>query len=92
MDHEEEVRILRRLQEQGLDQEEKQYILGQLHSPKNIDELVRGISSPVVAQTMYSLAASTVVVDTEQERQWLNQLAEKLSISQAMQNFIEEEL
>ncbi len=92
LDREEEGRILEKLQEQGLDKEEKQYILMQLHTPKPISELTRGVDNPMVAQTMYSLAASTIVVDTEQERQWLDDLAKELGISTAMQQFIEEEL
>lgn len=92
LDREEEGRILEKLQEQGLDKEEKQYILMQLHAPKPISELTRGVDNPMVAQTMYSLAASTIVVDTEQERQWLDDLAKELGISTAMQQFIEEEL
>jgi len=91
LDSEEEGRILEKLQEQGLDKEEKQYILMQLHTPKPISELTRGVDNPMVAQTMYSLAASTIVVDTEQERQWLDDLAKELGISTAMQQFIEEE-
>lgn len=92
MDQEEETRILTELQGQGLDREEKQFILMQLHHPKSIAELVGKVKNPMVAQTMYSLAASTIVVDTVQERQWLDELAAGLSISPAMQQFIEEEL
>lgn len=91
LDSEEEGRILEKLQEQGLDKEEKQYILMQLHTPKPISELTRGVDNPMVAQTMYRLAASTIVVDSEQERQWLDDLAKELGISTAMQQFIEEE-
>lgn len=92
MDQEEETRILEELQGQGLDKEEKQFILMQLHSPKSIAELVGRVENPMVAQTMYSLAASTIVVDTAQERQWLDELAKALNISPVMQKFIEEEL
>ncbi len=92
LDHEEENRILEKLQEQGLDKEEKQFLLMQLHAPRPIRELTQDVKNPMVAQTMYSLAASTIIVDTEQERQWLDELATGLGISTAMQRFIEEEL
>ena len=92
LDSEEEGRILEKLQEQGLDKEEKQYILMQLQAPKPISELTRGVDNPMVAQTMYGLAASTIIVDTEQERQWLDDLAKELGLSTAIQQFIEEEL
>ena len=44
LDPEEEKRILDKLQQdQGLDRDEKQFLLRQLHHPKTIDELVKGV-------------------------------------------------
>lgn len=48
-------------------------------------------SDPRVAQTIYSLAVSTVVVDTAEERAWLDKLAAALSVSEGMRRFIEAE-
>lgn len=92
LDDEEEGRILEKLQEEGLSADEKRFILGQLHSPQKIDRLIQGVNEPMIAQTMYSLAVSTIVIDTEKERQWLDQLADGLSISGAMRKFIEEDV
>jgi uncharacterized membrane protein YebE (DUF533 family) len=91
MDAEEEKQILNRLQGQGLDSEEKQYLLTELHNPRPIDQLCAGVTDPVIAQTMYSLAVSALVIDTDQERNWLDELAARLSISKEMQAFIEAE-
>lgn len=92
IDPAEETRILNRLQEQQLDSEEKQFLLNELHAPKSITQLTQAVNDPRIAQTMYSLAVATLVIDTEAERNWLDQLAKELSISKKMQNFIEEEL
>ncbi len=92
MDEYEEKQILGRMQEQGLSSEEKNYMLTELHSPKNIEELAEGLSTPQLAQMAYTMAASTVVVDSDTERQWLNTFAGALSISATMQGFIEEHL
>lgn len=92
LDHVEEEQILKTLQEQGLDAEEKRYIISQLHSPKSIAELTVSVEDPTVAHTMYSLACATIVIDTEEERQWLDQFATALSISKAMQSFLEEDV
>ena len=91
MDSDEEGKILARLQGQGLSQEERRFILTEMHAPKSIEQLVAGISDPGVAQTMYSLAVSAVVVDTAGERGWLDRLATALSISEGMRRFIEAE-
>lgn len=91
MDSDEEGKILGRLQGQGISQEEKRFILAEMHDPKPIDYLVAGIKDQRVAQTMYGLAVSAVVVDTAQERAWLDQLGTALSVSEGMRRFIEAE-
>ncbi len=91
MDSEEEGKILENLQGQGISQEEKRFILAEMHDPKSIEQLVAGISDPRIAQTMYGLAVSAVVVDTAEERKWLDKLATSLSISEGMRRFIEAE-
>lgn len=92
LDRVEEERILARLQEGGLTSEEKMFVLNQLHAPLSIEQLVDGVQEPSVAQTMYSLAVSAVIIDTPEERKWLDDLAEALAISKPMQKFIEEEM
>lgn len=92
MDSDEETQVLGQMQEQDLTSEEKQFLLSQLHSPKPIAELTAGINEPLIAQTMYSLAVSAIIIDTPEERQWLDELAQALSISDNVKNFIEEEM
>lgn len=91
MDEQEEQQILNRMKEQGLSSEEKSYLLAELHSPKSIAELTEGLSDPRLAQVAYGLAAATVEVDSDAEREWLNSLAAALSVSPALQEFIEEQ-
>lgn len=91
MDSEEEGQILARLQGQGLTQEERSFVLMEMHDPKPIEQLVVGVNDPRVAQTMYSLAVSAITVDSAAERAWLDQLAAALSISDGMRRFIEAE-
>lgn len=91
MDGDEEKQILGRLQGQGLDSEEKKYLLTELHNPRSIEELCAGVTDPMIGQTMYSLAVSALVIDTPEERAWLNDLAAHLLLSKEMQAFIEED-
>jgi uncharacterized membrane protein YebE (DUF533 family) len=91
MDSDEEGKILERLQGQGISQEERRFILTEMHDPKPIEQLVAGINDPRIAQTMYSLAVSAVVVDTAEERAWLDKLATALSVSEGMRRFIDAE-
>lgn len=91
LDAEEEKAVLERLRSAGLDQEEVMFLLDELHKPKTIKELTAGITDPSVAKTMYMLALSTIDVDTEGERKWLDQLAGELKLSPALQQFMEEQ-
>ena len=91
LDSAEEQAILERAGKAGLSQEERLFLLDELHKPKSIAELTAGITDPSVGRTMYILAASTIAIDTEAERQWLDQLAAALGLSKAVQSFIEEQ-
>ncbi len=86
----EEAKILEKFREQDLSREEKQVLLQELHNPKGIDELTSGIDDTNVAQTMYSIAALAITIDTDAERQWMDRLAQSLNISPAMQRFLED--
>lgn len=91
LDAEEEKAVLDRLRDAGLDQEEILFLLDELHKPKSIAELTADIDDPSVAKTMYMLALATIDVDTDAEREWLDQLAGRLGLSTALQRFIEEQ-
>jgi uncharacterized membrane protein YebE (DUF533 family) len=91
LDESEESAILDRLRGAGLTEEEKLFLLDELHRPRSIAELTRGITDPGTAKTMYLLAAGTIEVDTKQERQWLDELGGQLGLSRAVCDFIEEQ-
>jgi uncharacterized membrane protein YebE (DUF533 family) len=91
LDAEEEQAILERAGKAGLSQEERMFLLDELHKPKTIAELTAGIDDPSIAKTMYMLAVSAIAIDTEMERLWLDQLATGLGLSKAVQSFIEEQ-
>jgi uncharacterized membrane protein YebE (DUF533 family) len=90
LDANEEGKVLEKLQKQGMSREEKQVLLRELHAPRPIEELVAGIDDPAAAQMMYSIASLAIEIDTEAERQWLDQLARALQISPNMQRFLED--
>jgi uncharacterized membrane protein YebE (DUF533 family) len=90
IDSEEEARILQQFREQGLNREEKQILLQELQNPKTIAELTDGIHESATAQTMYSIAALAVTIDTDAERKWMDRFAQALRITPAMQRFLED--
>lgn len=91
MDEREERAILDKLRTIDLSQEERMFLLDELHNPRDVSALVAGMSDPSTAKVMYMLACSTIEVDAEAERAWLNELAVGLGLSPAVQAFIEEQ-
>ncbi len=91
LDEEEEQAILDKLRGAELSSEEKMFLLDELRHPRTIDELTRGITDPAAAKTMYLLAAGAITVDTEAERQWLDDLGTSLGLSVAVRAFLEEQ-
>ncbi|WP_319589084.1 DUF533 domain-containing protein [uncultured Desulfobulbus sp.] len=91
MDAEEERAVLDKLRGADLNQEEKMFLLGELHQPKSLEALTAGVSDPSVAKTMYMLAVAAIEIDSEAERAWLNELARQLGVSREIQAFIEEQ-
>ncbi len=91
LDQEEEQKILDRLQGADLTGEETMFLLNELHNPKSIEQLVTEIHDPSIAKTMYMLAVTAIEIDTEEERAWLDQLADALGLSKGMQAFLEQQ-
>ena len=91
MDEAEEQAVLTRLKAAELGQEERMFLLTELHTPRSLAELTQDIDDPSLAQAMYMMAANAVDIDTEAERRWFDELASRLGLSKAVQQFIEEQ-
>ena len=90
LDADEERAILDRLRGAELSQEEKIFLLEELHHPRSITELTEGMTNLRLAQAMYAVALSSISVDTESERRWLDELGTALGLSGEIRRFIEE--
>ncbi len=90
LDSEEEKAILDRLRAVDLAQEEKMFLLEELHHPRSIAELTQGVEDVRLGQAIYAVAASAVVIDTESERRWFDELGKALGLSSDICLFIEE--
>lgn len=91
MDEEEERAVLDRLKGADVSQEERMFLVTEMHNPKSIAELTAGIAEPSTAKGMYMLAVGAVDIDSETERRWFDELAAALGLSKAVQSFIEEQ-
>lgn len=90
LDETEERNILERMGSADLTGEEKMFLLGELHNPKTVAELCAGITDISLAKGMYMMAVAAIEIDTEAERNWLDELGKVLGLSGEVRRFIEE--
>ena len=69
-------RIVSKLQESGADQGMQQWVLQQMQQPLDIDAFAAEIPNQEVAAQVYAASLLAIEVDTEAERQYLQQLAQ----------------
>jgi uncharacterized membrane protein YebE (DUF533 family) len=90
LDEEEEKNILNKMGSVELTGEEKMFLLDELHNPRPVLELCSGIGNMSLAKGMYMMAVAAIEIDTEAERNWLDELGMELGLSTEVRRFIEE--
>ena len=74
-------KIIGKLQEDGLTEEEKQFFLEEASKPLDMDEVIRlADNRPELAAQLYTASLLAIEVDTPAEQQYLRQLAEGLGL------------
>lgn len=83
LDAQERQSILDKLQDDDLSIEEKQFISQSFLSPPSMDDIVSKVNSPDLAKQVYAVSLITITVDTDEERNYLQNLAQKLKLSES---------
>ena len=73
-------RIVGKLEETGADDDAKQWVMNEMRQPLNLDAFAAEIPNLEVAIQVYAASLLAVEVDTDAERDYLHQLAEKSGI------------
>ena len=73
-------RIVGTLDEGGITDEERQFVLGAMRNPIDIDRLARQVTHPGMAAEVYAASLFAIEVDTQAERDYLQQLATSLGL------------
>jgi len=81
IDEDEVQRILGRLQESGVDDEARQFVLTEMRKPMETEKLTAGVrGQPELAAEMYAASLLAIEVDTPAEKRYLDQLAAGLGL------------
>lgn len=70
-------RIVGKLQEVGMDEETQAWVLNEMRQPLDLDALVAEIPNQQAAAQVYAASLLAIEVDTDAERSYLAQLAQK---------------
>ncbi|HHH38807.1 MAG TPA: tellurite resistance TerB family protein [Sedimenticola sp.] len=80
IDSEEIRKILGRLQEAGADAAVQQMVMEEMQGPMDLDGLVQEIPNEAVAAQVYLASLFAIEVDTDEERAYLQQLAQRTGL------------
>ncbi len=92
LDDDERARIFQQFENQGLSEEEHDFMERELHAPWNAAALAASASSPDVARQVYAASLLAIEVDTPEERAYLEELAGRLRLDEAAVAAIHREL
>ena len=80
IDEDEMQKVVGELQEDGITQAEREYLLEEVRKPLDIDTLVRAVPNRQVAAQIYAASLLAIEVDTPAERAYLQDLARNLDL------------
>jgi uncharacterized membrane protein YebE (DUF533 family) len=84
IDQQEGQRITGKLQQAGIDQNGQQWVMSEMYRPLDLDAFVAEIHSPEVAAQVYAASLLAIEVDTDAERDYLQQLARRTGLQPAV--------
>lgn len=80
IDVQERSRILEKLKSVDLSEEEHQFIVHELLEPKSIQEIVASVKNPEFSRQVYTASILAITVDTDAEKKYLSDLAQRLGL------------
>lgn len=84
IDAKEQQKILGGLQQAGMNAAAQQFLTNEINNPATVDDLAAAVSSPQDAVQVYTAARVAVDVDSDEEHEFLAQLAEALDIDEKL--------
>jgi uncharacterized membrane protein YebE (DUF533 family) len=80
IDRDEVERIVGKLREGGIDEQERAFVEAEMRKPLDVAGLARETRTPEQAVEVYAASLLAIEVDTEAERRYLSQLAQALGL------------
>lgn len=92
IDADERASILDKLKSADLNPEEHQFIVNELLDPKDMESIVADVKNAQLAEQVYIASLLAIRVDTEAERRYLQELAQRLGLERGTLDGIHQKL
>jgi uncharacterized membrane protein YebE (DUF533 family) len=92
IDETERHRILEKLEEVKLSEEEHSFIVKELLSPVGLDQIADQVDSTETAKNVYTVSLLAIDIDTDAERTYMRTLAQRLGLYESILDRIHNEL
>lgn len=84
IDETERNRILKKLEAVNLSDEEHSFIVKELLSPADLDQIAAQVDSMETAENVYTVSLLAIDIDTDAERTYMRTLANKLGLDDSI--------
>ena len=88
IDEQETERLVGAIREDGVTDEEQRFVMEELRKPMDTDAIVRAVPNPQVAAQIYTASLMAINVDTDAEKRYLQELADKLGLNQQVAAYL----
>ena len=88
IDDTETERIVGKLKEGGVSDEERRFVAGEMRKPMDIDSIARAVPNQQVATQIYAASLLAIEVDTDKERRYLQELAAALRLDDSAVGYL----
>lgn len=92
IDEVERQKILAKIDENGLSEPERQFLIKEMDSPLEIQSIAQQVNSQDVAEQVYLVSIIAMFVDSEAEKNYLKRLARALNLTSDVTTRLEEAL
>jgi uncharacterized membrane protein YebE (DUF533 family) len=92
IDETEMAKILGKAKENGMNEDEQQFIMTEINKPMDTESLINAVSTPQMAAQIYSVSLLAIDQDTEAEELYLKALAKSLALSDETVSFLKLQL
>lgn len=88
IDKQETERLVGKLQEDGISDEEQRFVMEEMSKPMDTDAIVQAVPNEQVAAQIYTASLMAINVDTDAEKRYMQELASKLGLSRQVMAYL----